>query len=94
LLAGRTVETARSLPYFWSDQYGARIQFAGRRHAADTVHITEGALDDGAPAEGGLLADGRTTAVLSIDRPRPFMKVRRELACSGDPVEPAGAGAS
>jgi hypothetical protein len=98
LLAGRTVETARSLPYFWSDQYGARIQFAGRRHAADTVRITEGALDDGAPAEGGLLAlyerDGRTTAVLSIDRPRPFMKVRRELARSGDPVEPAGAGAS
>jgi NADPH-dependent 2,4-dienoyl-CoA reductase/sulfur reductase-like enzyme len=98
LLAGRTVETARSLPCFWSDQYGARIQFAGRRHAADTVRITEGALDDGAPAEGGLLAlyerDGRTTAVLSIDRPRPFMKVRRELACSGDPVEPAGAGAS
>jgi NADPH-dependent 2,4-dienoyl-CoA reductase/sulfur reductase-like enzyme len=29
LLAGRTVETVRPLPYFWSDQYGSRIQFAG-----------------------------------------------------------------
>ncbi|MHA5053551.1 NAD(P)/FAD-dependent oxidoreductase [Streptomyces sp. SD15] len=95
LLAGRAVETVRSLPYFWSDQYGARIQFAGRRHQADTVRIAEGALDDGAPADGGFLAlyerDGLTTAVLSIDRPRPFMKARRELVRSADPVEPTGA---
>ncbi|WP_406350795.1 NAD(P)/FAD-dependent oxidoreductase [Streptomyces sp. NBC_00658] len=93
LLAGRTVDTVRSLPYFWSDQYGARIQFAGRRHEADTVRIAEGAIEDGAPAEGGFLAlyerDGRTTAVLSVDRPRPFMRARRELARSAGPVEPA-----
>jgi NADPH-dependent 2,4-dienoyl-CoA reductase/sulfur reductase-like enzyme len=93
LLAGRTVETVRSTPYFWSDQYGARIQFAGRRHETDTVRIAEGALLDGAPAEGGFFAlyerEGRTTAVLSIDRPRPFMRARRELARSAGPVEPA-----
>jgi hypothetical protein len=91
LLAGRTVEAARSLPYFWSDQYGARIQFAGRRQEADTVRIAEGTLGNGAPAEGGFLAgyerDGRTTAVLSIDRPRPFIKARRELMRSAGPVE-------
>jgi NADPH-dependent 2,4-dienoyl-CoA reductase/sulfur reductase-like enzyme len=84
LLAGRTVETARSLPYFWSDQYGARIQFAGRHQDGDTVRLAEGELIDGAPADGGFLAlyerDGRTTAVLSVDRPRPFMRARRELA--------------
>ncbi|MFF7313152.1 FAD-dependent oxidoreductase [Streptomyces sp. NPDC008137] len=84
LLAGRTVETATALPYFWSDQYGARIQFAGRRTDGDTVRVTEGELSDGAPAEGGFLAryerDGRTTAVLAVDRPRPFMRARRELA--------------
>ncbi|WP_329215409.1 FAD-dependent oxidoreductase [Streptomyces sp. NBC_01485] len=84
LLAGRTAETVRSVPYFWSDQYGVRIQFAGRRRDGDTVRITEGGLDDGAPAEGGFLAlyerAGLTTAVLSVDRPRPFMRARRELA--------------
>lgn len=84
LLAGRTVETATAVPCFWSDQYGARIQFAGRRTDGDTVRITEGELSDGAPAEGGFLAryerDGRTTAVLAVDRPRPFMRARRELA--------------
>ncbi|MFI5996868.1 NAD(P)/FAD-dependent oxidoreductase [Streptomyces sp. NPDC051362] len=93
LLAGRTVESARPLPYFWSDQYGARIQFAGRRHPADTVRIVEGDLDDGAPTADGVLAlyerGDRTTAVLSVNRPRPFLRVRRELARTADPVEPA-----
>ncbi|MFJ5269925.1 NAD(P)/FAD-dependent oxidoreductase [Streptomyces sp. NPDC088358] len=91
LLAGRTVGTVRSLPYFWSDQYGARIQFAGRRRKADSVRIAEGTVEDGAPGEGGLVAlyerDGRTTAVLSIDRPRPFMRARRQLAYEQGPVE-------
>ena len=56
LLAGRTVETVRSLPYFWSDQYGSRIQFAGRRRNRTPVHIVEGPVEGGAPAEGGFLA--------------------------------------
>ncbi|MYR46966.1 FAD-dependent oxidoreductase [Streptomyces sp. SID5910] len=93
LLAGRTVETVRPVPYFWSDQYGARLQFAGRRQEGDTVQITEGGITDGAPAEGGFLAryerDGRTTAVLSVDRPRPFMRARRELARAAAPAQPA-----
>ncbi|WRZ94175.1 FAD-dependent oxidoreductase [Streptomyces sp. NBC_01007] len=90
LLAGRTAATLRSLPYFWSDQYGARIQFAGRRQESDTVRIVEGALDDGGPAQGGFLAlyerAGRTTGVLAVDRPRAFLRRRRELASGEDPV--------
>ena len=83
LLAGRTAETADAVPYFWSDQNRARIQFAGRHRDGDTVRITEGELSDGAPAEGGFPAryerDG-TTAVVAVDRPCPFMRARRELA--------------
>ncbi|MFD3500847.1 NAD(P)/FAD-dependent oxidoreductase [Streptomyces sp. NPDC058676] len=93
LLAGRTRETAGSLPYFWSDQYGARIQFAGRRRDGDGVRVAEGELVDGAPGEGGFLAlyerDGRTTAVLSVNRPRPFMRARRELVRGGSRPQPA-----
>ncbi|MEV5517693.1 FAD-dependent oxidoreductase [Streptomyces flaveolus] len=93
LLAGHTVESLRPVPYFWSDQYGARIQFAGRRQEGDTVRITEGGLTGGAPAEDGFLAryerDGRTTAVLSVDRPRPFQRARRELARTAAPAQPA-----
>ncbi|GAB2945770.1 FAD-dependent oxidoreductase [Streptomyces pseudoechinosporeus] len=95
LLAGHTTETVRPVPYFWSDQYGARIQFAGRRLATDTVRIVEGAITDGAPDEGGFLAlyerEGRTTAVLFVDRPRPFMRARRELARGASAVEAAAA---
>ncbi|MET9357945.1 FAD-dependent oxidoreductase [Streptomyces sp. NPDC006617] len=93
LLAGRTVESARSVPYFWSDQYGARLQFAGRRRAGDTVRVVEGRVSDDAPGDDGLLAryerDGRTTAVLAVDRPRPFMRARRELAREADRAVPA-----
>ncbi|MEV5491012.1 FAD-dependent oxidoreductase [Streptomyces bobili] len=88
LLAGRTTRTLRSVPYFWSDQYGSRVQFAGRHRDGDTVRIAEGQLTGGeltggAPPDGGFLAlyerEGRITAVLSVDRPRPFMRARREL---------------
>ncbi|KUN97189.1 hypothetical protein AQJ67_30075 [Streptomyces caeruleatus] len=57
------------------------------------MRIVEGELSDGAPAEDGFLAlyerDGRTTAVLSVDRPRPFMRARRELVCGANQERPA-----
>ncbi|GHC85992.1 NAD(P)/FAD-dependent oxidoreductase [Streptomyces flavofungini] len=78
LLAAQTVETVTALPYFWSDQYGSRIQFAGHRPADATVRITEGSPDD-----GGFLAlyehAGRVAAALAVNCPRPFMRTRREL---------------
>ncbi|WP_432585772.1 FAD-dependent oxidoreductase [Streptomyces sp. HD1123-B1] len=87
LLAGSTVEPFTALPYFWSDQYGARIQYAGRRDPGDTVRIDEG---DPADPGAGLLAvyerDGSPTAVLGINRPRPFMRLRRELARAPQPA--------
>ncbi|MFC8130294.1 NAD(P)/FAD-dependent oxidoreductase [Streptomyces sp. NPDC057302] len=85
LLAGHTVESVRPLPYFWSDQYGSRIQFAGRRRPDDTVRLLEGS-----PEEGSFLAayerEGHTTAVLAMDRPRPFTRLRRGLLAAEAPV--------
>lgn len=85
LLAGDTVQAVRTLPYFWSDQYGSRIQFAGRRHERDEVRIVEGSTEG-----DGFLAlyehAGRTTAVLGVDRPRPFTRARRELARAALPT--------
>ncbi|NLU69919.1 FAD-dependent oxidoreductase [Streptomyces sp. HNM0574] len=81
LLAGATVETHRPLPYFWSDQYGTRLQFAGRHRPGDTVRIAEGSPDDRSflavyenPETGG------TTAALALNRPRAFTRTRRALA--------------
>ncbi|TGN73321.1 NAD(P)/FAD-dependent oxidoreductase [Streptomyces bauhiniae] len=83
LLAGRTLATLRPVPYFWSDQYGSRIQFAGRCQPGDTVRVTEGELSDEGPGDGGFLAryerEGTTVAVLAVNRPRPFTRARRAL---------------
>jgi NADPH-dependent 2,4-dienoyl-CoA reductase/sulfur reductase-like enzyme len=64
--------------YFWSDQYGARIQFAGAADLADEVTVEDGDL-----AEGSFLAvyrrAGSPVAVLGVDRMRPFTRMRRQL---------------
>jgi NADPH-dependent 2,4-dienoyl-CoA reductase/sulfur reductase-like enzyme len=74
---GATVAAARP-PYFWSDQYGARIQFAGAADLADELTI-----EDGDVAERSFLAvyrrGGEPVAVLGVDRVRPFTRWRRQL---------------
>lgn len=85
LLAGATVTSHRALPYFWSDQYGVRLQFAGRRLPGDTPHLVEGSPDDRSFLVR-YLRDGHTTAVLALNRPRPFMRQRRELARADAPL--------
>ncbi|AXK36344.1 NAD(P)/FAD-dependent oxidoreductase [Streptomyces armeniacus] len=67
------------LPYFWSEQYGVRIQFAGARRDGDSVRI-----ESGDPEDRSFLAvyerDGRPTAVLGMDQPKQFTRWRRRLA--------------
>jgi NADPH-dependent 2,4-dienoyl-CoA reductase/sulfur reductase-like enzyme len=67
------------VPYFWSDQYGVRIQFAGHRRTGDTVRVVAGD-----PGERSFLAvyerAGRPVAVLGMDQPKLFTRRRRELA--------------
>ncbi|MCO1582364.1 FAD-dependent oxidoreductase [Crossiella sp. SN42] len=79
LLAGRTVHTGRSAPYFWSDQYGVRIQFAGHTRPGDQVRIAEGE-----PDSRSFLAvyerEGQTVAALALNRAKPFTRIRRALA--------------
>ena len=82
LLAGATVATHTGLPYFWSDQYGVRVQFAGRREPGDTVRLAEGS-----PEDRSFLAvyerEGVPTAALAMNRPRPFQRLRKELSGAG-----------
>jgi len=56
------------VPYFWSDQFGHRLQFVGHRDPADRP-IERG--PGGAPGRTVTWVDlaGRITAVLTIDRP-------------------------
>ncbi|MBK3564293.1 MULTISPECIES: NAD(P)/FAD-dependent oxidoreductase [unclassified Streptomyces] len=68
-------------PYFWSDQYGVKIQFAGHAAGADSVTVEEGA-----PGDRSFLAvyrcAGQPVAVLAMDQPRLFMRWRKQLAAT------------
>ncbi|WP_175412566.1 NAD(P)/FAD-dependent oxidoreductase [Streptomyces sp. TRM64462] len=80
LLAGGAIEPGVPRPpYFWSDQYGVKIQFAGHAAGADSVTIEAGAADD-----RDILAvyrrAGNPVAVLGMNQPRLFMRRRKQLA--------------
>ncbi|WP_079022684.1 NAD(P)/FAD-dependent oxidoreductase [Streptomyces resistomycificus] len=80
LLAGGAVEPgAPRPPYFWSDQYGVKIQFAGHAAGADSVTIEAGAADD-----RDVLAvyrrAGHPVAVLGMNQPRLFTRWRKQIA--------------
>ncbi|WP_306511336.1 oxidoreductase C-terminal domain-containing protein [Streptomyces sp. HG99] len=72
------------VPYFWSDQFGRRVQYAGRHEGADSL-IWQGdpASDQWAAC---WLRDGSLAALVTVDRPRDMLQVRR-LIESGTPVD-------
>jgi NADPH-dependent 2,4-dienoyl-CoA reductase/sulfur reductase-like enzyme len=64
-------------PFFWSDQFGLRIQLVGDTRAAAGVEI------DGHDSEfvaRYLSTDGRLVAALAANRPREVAALRAELA--------------
>jgi NADPH-dependent 2,4-dienoyl-CoA reductase/sulfur reductase-like enzyme len=85
LLDGPPSAELRKAPYFWSDQHGVKIQFAGCRSGADRVHI-----EAGDRASCNILAvyyrGEAPVAVLGMNQPRLFTRWRRQLA--GIPTEP------
>ncbi len=82
LLAGRaSASPFVPVPYFWSDQYGMKIQMLGRPDPDDEVVVVDGALDDRFVAlyrHGDLLS-----AAVALSRPRQLMAYRALLEAGG-----------
>ncbi|SNT55440.1 Pyridine nucleotide-disulphide oxidoreductase [Streptosporangium subroseum] len=78
LSGGATAPDPPSSPYFWSDQYGMKIQFVGHARPGDTVTVEEGDV-----ADRSFLAvyrrQDRPVAVLSLNQVRLFTRWRRRL---------------
>ena len=78
LLDGDGAPEYRSVPYFWTDQYDAKLQFAGQVQPGDSLRIVGGSVDT-----RNLLAvygrAGRMTAVLAVNDPAAFIRTRRAL---------------
>jgi len=66
-------------PYFWSDQFGVRLQMVGSTEGCTTVEI-EGDTDSFAARYTD--DEGRIRAVLLANRPREIAAARRELAAA------------
>ncbi len=77
--AGDDAQPYVPVPFFWSDQYDARIQFLGHPGADDEVQIVAGSVDDGRFV--ALYHDGdRLTAALGVTMPKVLMPLRKLLA--------------
>ena len=75
---GRYQGTPARPPYFWSDQYGSRIQFAGIAGPHDEITFEVGSADDASFLAVYRRGD-RPVAVLGVDQPRLFTRWRRQL---------------
>lgn len=68
-----------AVPFFWSDQFTARIQFLGRADGDETVHVVIGS-----PEERAFVAlyerAGVLVAALGVSRPRQLMAFRSLIA--------------
>lgn len=67
-----------SIPFVWSDQYGHRIQIAGRPQSTDTVEVLAGSVDDRAFV-AAYHRNEELTGVMAIDMIKPFVLGRRML---------------
>lgn len=85
LLSGGLQETRVEPPYFWSDQYGSRIQFAGVTQPGD-----ESTVEVGSFADNSFLVvyrrAGHPVAVLGVNQTRLFTRWRRQLSALPVPV--------
>lgn len=78
IVAGTTTPF-ESVPYFWSDQYDAKLQSLGTCAGADEFHLAWGSLDE--PKWVALLRTGdRLSGVVGMRSPGRVMKLRGLLA--------------
>ncbi|MGD9998416.1 MAG: NAD(P)/FAD-dependent oxidoreductase [Ilumatobacteraceae bacterium] len=75
---GRLAEGYESVPFFWSDQYDRRIQFVGRAHGGDDIHVFTGDTTGQFAALYGF--QGRLRGVLGVSMPKKVMPFRALLA--------------
>ncbi|WP_236787766.1 FAD-dependent oxidoreductase [Amycolatopsis sp. GM8] len=65
------------VPYFWSDQFGHRIEYVGHHSADDALAVD---TVEGAWSARWTDAEGRLTAALAVDAPKLIPVLRKEIA--------------
>ncbi|MGW6568313.1 NAD(P)/FAD-dependent oxidoreductase [Streptomyces sp. NPDC054975] len=84
-IIGETPQVYDPVPYFWSEQFGRFVQYAGH-HAGAAELVRRG--DPADPSWSVLwLRDGALVALLAVGRPRDLAQGRK-LIESGAPLDP------
>ena len=79
LLDGDAAPSYTPLPYFWSDQFDVKLQFAGEITPGDSLRVEQGSvLGRDLVAVWG--KNGKMTAVLTANNPAVFIRTRRAIA--------------
>ncbi|WP_017583694.1 NAD(P)/FAD-dependent oxidoreductase [Nocardiopsis valliformis] len=78
LLAGTTIEEYRPSGYFWSNQYGTRLQVVGHPQDADEVVVVDGSPDDRVFA-AEFRRQGEPVGVFAMNNPKLFGRLRRQV---------------
>ncbi|MEI8287534.1 MAG: FAD-dependent oxidoreductase, partial [Actinomycetes bacterium] len=73
------LEPYAAVPFFWSDQFDARIQCLGRPSANAQIDIVDGNIDDGKFC-AIYTVNNRLTAVLGVSKPKLVMPSRALLS--------------
>jgi NADPH-dependent 2,4-dienoyl-CoA reductase/sulfur reductase-like enzyme len=82
----------QAVPFFWSDQFESRIQFVGRAHGGDDVHVFAGSTDGSFAALYGW--QGRLRGVLGVSMPKMVMPFRALIAAQASWDEALGKAAA
>ena len=80
-VAPEAMTAYRTVPYFWSDWYGQRIQFVGIAATEDVEFVSGGPDEDRFVA--ALWQGDRLVGAATLNEPRKIMKLRRLIAERG-----------
>ena len=101
---GGSGEPYDPVPWFWSDQFGLKVQAVGRLASDDDIALVDGSLDErrfvalyGAGGEvRGALGIGRPAALARwrarLEQPVPWSEAQAEAADAGAADPAAGSG--
>lgn len=89
LLAGPDAGPFGSVPSFWSDHFGIRLQSVGLPQLASRFEVVAGDPDDGRFCAGAY-ADDVLVGGMAYGMPRPLVSIRMKLVKGGAALQPAG----
>jgi NADPH-dependent 2,4-dienoyl-CoA reductase/sulfur reductase-like enzyme len=78
-LRNEPMQPYSAVPFFWSDQFDARIQFLGRAFSTSTVDVVAGSIADGRWC-AMFSTNDRLTGVLGVSMPKMVMPSRAMLS--------------